>query len=147
MRPGAAEEFEANFESLKEELEALDEEFLNMKADISSNTIIVSHAGYGYWEERYGIHQVGIAGLSPTNEPSIKQMQEVIAMMEENNINYVMFEQNIPTNLAETVREEVGAEALWLHNLENLTTEDKENDEDYFSLMRKNIETLRTALE
>ncbi|MCE7794352.1 zinc ABC transporter substrate-binding protein [Salipaludibacillus sp. CUR1] len=145
-RPDGEEEFTANFEELKAELETLDEEFMEMADNKAKDTIIVSHAGYGYWEDRYSIHQIGIAGISPTNEPSIQQIQEVIAHMEENDINYVMFEQNIPTNIAETVREEADAEDLWLHNLEALTEEDIENGEDYFSLMRQNIEVLETAL-
>lgn len=147
VQPDFAEEFTANFEELKAELEGLDNEFQEMIEEVDKNTIIVSHAGYGYWENRYKISQLGIAGLSPTNEPSIQQIKEVISYMEENEINYVMFEQNIPTNIAETVRDEVGAEDLWLHNLESLTEEDLENGENYFSLMRRNIETLRTALQ
>ncbi|WP_416149578.1 metal ABC transporter solute-binding protein, Zn/Mn family [Salipaludibacillus sp. HK11] len=147
LRPEGEEEFTANFEELKLELEELDEEFQTMADEKVKDTIIVSHAGYGYWENRYDIHQAGIAGLSPTNEPSIQQIQSVISLMEENDLNYVMFEQNIPTNYAETVREEAGAEELWIHNLEALTDEDIENDEDYFSLMRHNIEMLEQALQ
>ncbi|UCZ52604.1 zinc ABC transporter substrate-binding protein [Bacillus shivajii] len=147
LRPEAEEEFTTNFEELKGELEKLDEEFVEFSNEMTKDTIVVSHAGYGYWEDRYGIHQVGIAGISPTNEPSISQIQDIIAQMEENHIEYVMFEQNIPVSIAETVRDEVGAEALWIHNLESLTEEDVEAGEDYFSLMRSNIETLKTALQ
>ncbi|MBU9714701.1 metal ABC transporter solute-binding protein, Zn/Mn family [Evansella tamaricis] len=147
LRPEARDTFEANFEELKGELELLNEEFLAMTEDISKDTIVVSHAGYGYWEERYGIHQIGIAGISPTNEPSIRQIQDVIEFIETKGINHIMFEQNIPTNIAETVRQEVGAEALWIHNLESITEENVAAGDDYFSLMRKNIETLKTALQ
>jgi len=147
IRPDAEEEFTANFEELKADLEKLDDSFQRMADEITKDTIIVSHAGYGYWEDRYGIHQKAISGLSSTNEPSIKQIEEVISFMESNNYNYVMFEQNIPSNVAETVREQVGAEELWLHNLESLTEENIANEDDYFSLMEQNIETLRKALQ
>ncbi|UJW59713.1 zinc ABC transporter substrate-binding protein [Bacillus sp. A116_S68] len=146
INPEAQETFEANFEALKEELEELDEELQSMADNAERGTIVVSHAGYGYWEDRYGIEQIAIAGLSPSNEPSIQQIQNTITLMEDNDINYVMFEQNIPTNIAETVKDEVGAEDVWLHNLEVLTEEDIENNEDYFSLMRRNIEALETGL-
>ncbi|ADU30001.1 metal ABC transporter solute-binding protein, Zn/Mn family [Evansella cellulosilytica] len=147
IRPELTETFEQNFEALKSDLEILDQEFVDLKEEITKDTIVVSHAGYGYWDDRYGIHQIGISGISPTNEPSISQMQDMISFIEEQGINYIMFEQNIPLNTAETVRDEVGAEVLWLHNLEVLLDEDIESEEDYFSLMRKNIETLRTALQ
>ncbi|CAM3804355.1 zinc ABC transporter substrate-binding protein [Alkalicoccus chagannorensis] len=145
-RPEASETFEANFDTLVEELEELDGQFEELADNMDRDHIVVSHAGYGYWEARYGIHQTGIAGLSPTNEPSIQQIEETIEMMEENNINHVMFEQNIPVDVAETVREETGAEELWLHNLEAKTEEDLENEEDYFSLMEGNLEALEEAL-
>ncbi|UTR14513.1 zinc ABC transporter substrate-binding protein [Salipaludibacillus sp. LMS25] len=146
INPEEQETFEANFETLKEELEKLDEELQTMSESADRSMIVVSHAGYGYWEDRYGIEQIAIAGLSPSNEPSIQQIQTTISLMEDHDINYVMFEQNIPTNLAETVKNEVGAEDVWLHNLEALTEEDIENNENYFSLMRRNIEALETVL-
>jgi zinc transport system substrate-binding protein len=146
INPEEQETFEANFETLKKELEELDEELQTMADKAERGTIVVSHAGYGYWEDRYGIEQIAIAGLSPSNEPSIQQIQNTITIMEDNDINYVMFEQNIPTNIANTVKDEVGAEDVWLHNLEVLTEEDIENNEDYFSLMRRNIEALETGL-
>lgn len=147
LMPDAEGEFESNFAILKQQLEALDEKFKVMAAETSRDTMIVSHAGYQYWTDRYGIKQVGIAGISPTNEPSIKQMTEVIEFAKKHEINYIIFEQNIPTNITETVRLQVGAEALLLHNLEAINQDDIDNNEDYFSLMEKNIETLRTALQ
>ncbi|WP_078593132.1 metal ABC transporter solute-binding protein, Zn/Mn family [Evansella clarkii] len=147
LMPEAEEEFTANFKSLKDDLESLDQQFKDMREEVTKDVFVVSHAAYGYWEDRYEIHQVAISGLSPSNEPSIKQIEEVINFVEENEINFIVFEQNIPANIAETVREQVGADALWLHNLESLTNEEIESGEDYFSLMKNNIKTLRIALQ
>lgn len=44
------------------------------------------------------------------------------------------------------VKNEVGAQALTLHNLESLTKNDVKNKEDYFSIMQHNIDTLKKAL-
>lgn len=147
LRPDSADQFEANFEEVKAELEAIDQEFTSMMEEASLNTFIVSHAGYGYWEERYGLEQIGIAGLSPTNEPSQRQLQDIIELAEENGINHIFFEQNMTPNVAETVRNEVNADVLYLHNLEALVDEDVDNRDDYFSLMRRNIEALKVGLQ
>ncbi|MDY7223311.1 metal ABC transporter solute-binding protein, Zn/Mn family [Halalkalibacterium halodurans] len=147
LRPDSADQFEANFEEVKAELEAIDQEFTSMMEEASLNTFIVSHAGYGYWEERYGLEQIGIAGLSPTNEPSQRQLQDIIELAEENGINHIFFEQNMTPNVAETVRNEVNADVLYLHNLEALVDEDVDNGDDYFSLMRRNIEALKEGLQ
>ncbi|MDV2685171.1 zinc ABC transporter substrate-binding protein [Alkalihalophilus lindianensis] len=147
LMPEQEEYFTTNFNQVKEDLEALDNEFQAMADEANKDTFLVSHAGYGYWEERYGLKQVGISGLSPTNEPSQRQLQDIIHFANEYEINYVLFEQNITPKVAQVVQDEVGAEALYLHNLEALVEEDVQNGEDYFSLMTKNIESLRTALQ
>ncbi|AST92964.1 metal ABC transporter solute-binding protein, Zn/Mn family [Sutcliffiella cohnii] len=146
LNPDQTEFFESNFNELKQELEAVHNEFDEMVQTASTNNILVSHAAYGYWEHRYGINQISVTGLSPTDEPSQRQLTEIIKTAQENDIKYVIFDQNITGKIAEMVRTEINAEALTLHNLEALTEEDIENNEDYFSLMRKNIETLRKAL-
>lgn len=147
LMPEQEETFTANFEQLKADLEDIDTEFQAMVDAAEKDTFLVSHAGYGYWEERYGLKQVGITGLSSTNEPSQRQLQDIIEFANEYGVNYVMLEQNISTKVAEMVKDEVGAEPLYLHNLEALVEEDVQNGDDYLSLMRKNIEALGTALQ
>ncbi|ADC49299.1 Mn/Zn ABC transporter (Mn/Zn-binding (lipo)protein) [Alkalihalophilus pseudofirmus OF4] len=147
LMPEQEELFTANFDDVKAELEVINEEFEVMIDDTAKDTFLVSHAGYGYWEDRYGLKQIGIAGMSPSNDPSQRQLKEIIDLADEYGLEYVMYEQNIPAKVAEIVKEEVGAESLYLHNLEALVKEDIENNEDYFSLMRKNIEALAIALQ
>ncbi|MCG1021921.1 metal ABC transporter solute-binding protein, Zn/Mn family [Sutcliffiella horikoshii] len=146
LKPEAKEDFEANFETLKADLEELDAEFKETVDTANTNKILVSHAAYGYWEHRYGLEQISVTGLSPTQEPSQKQLTEIIDTAKENEIQYVIFDQNISGKIAEVVKNEIKAEALVLHNLEALTEEDINNEEDYFSLMRQNLETLKKAL-
>lgn len=146
LLPENKELFQANFLTLKAELEAIDEEFKKMVEEAEKDTFIVSHAGYGYWEHRYGVHQIGVTGLSPTNEPSTKQLEEIVQFAKDYNIQHIALEQNIPTRIAEVVKGEIGAEPIYIHNLESLIQEDIQNGDDYFSLMRRNIEVLRIAL-
>jgi zinc transport system substrate-binding protein len=108
--------------------------------------LLVTHAAYGYWEQRYGLEQIGISGLSPTQEPSQKELTEVIEESKEHNLKYVIFEQNVSSKVAEVIQKEIGAETLQLHNLEAATKEDIQNHEDYFSLMKKNLETIKKAI-
>ncbi|MGD6872866.1 metal ABC transporter solute-binding protein, Zn/Mn family [Sutcliffiella horikoshii] len=146
LKPEAKEDFEANFETLKADLEKLDTEFKDTVDSAKTNKILVSHAAYGYWENRYGLEQISVNGLSPTQEPSQKQLTEIINTAKENEIQYVIFDQNISGKIAEVVQDEIKAEPLVLHNLEAATEKDVENEEDYFSLMRQNLETLKKAL-
>ncbi|WP_394237338.1 metal ABC transporter solute-binding protein, Zn/Mn family [Niallia oryzisoli] len=147
IKPDQKEYFEENYNRLKEELEELDLSFKTMVENSPNNTFIVAHSAYGYWEDAYGLNQIGISGLSPSDEPSQKSLMEIIKIAETSNINYVLFEQNVENRVAEVIKEEIGADTLTLHNLESLNEEDIRNNEDYISIMKKNIETIKQVLK
>ncbi len=146
LMPEQRTTFETNLESIKTELLLIDEEFQAAIDSSNSKEILVSHAAYGYWEQRYGIEQIAVSGLSPSNEPSQKELTELIKLAKEHNIQYVIFEQNVSSKISEVIQNEIGAKPLHLHNLSVLTDEDVQNQDDYFTLMRRNIETLKKAL-
>ncbi|QHA94313.1 adhesin [Bacillus sp. N1-1] len=147
LKPDAKEDFEADFLKVKSDLTELDKEFASLVDSKDHPEMIVSHAAYGYWENRYDIHQIAISGLSPSNEPSQKALEEIIHTAKEKKLDYVLFEQNVTPKVAKSLQSEIGAKALRLHNLSVLTEEDINNKEDYFSLMRRNLETLDQALK
>ncbi|SER02949.1 metal ABC transporter solute-binding protein, Zn/Mn family [Piscibacillus halophilus] len=142
MNPEQEEMYNENFEELKEQLTDLDDQYLDVLSTKENKAIIVSHAAFGYWEERYGINQININGLSSAEEPSQKQLIEIINQSKEHNIDYVLFEQNSSNRLSEVVRKEIEAEPLTIHNLSVLTEEDIDQGEDYISLMEYNLEIL-----
>lgn len=144
--PDKKEQFEENFEALRDDLIKLDRQFIDMASDAPTKTFYVSHAAFGYLADTYGLEQVAIAGLNSQSEPSQKQLATLVEEAKEQNIKYVLFEQNISSKLTDVIRKEIGAEALMLHNLSVLTTEDIKNKEDYMSLMEQNVETLKQAL-
>lgn len=144
--PSDKDVYEQNFKELKVQLEALNTDFKEVTSSAKQKEILVAHSAYGYWEERYGIKQISITGYSPTNEPSQKELKNIIDEVKEHNLKYILFEQNISSKIAETVQKETGTESLTLHNLEAITEQEIESNEDYFSLMRQNLNTLTKAL-
>ncbi|MTH54430.1 adhesin [Bacillus mangrovi] len=144
--PEHKEEYEKNFSSLKAELEKLDQEFKSTLTELPKKEILVSHAAYGYWTERYGIEQISVMGLSSSEEPSQKEIKNIIEEAKTHKIQHIIFEQNVSNKISKVVQNEIGAEPLTISNLESVTDEDMKNKEDYFSLMRENLTTLKTAL-
>ena len=138
--------FENNFAQLKTELEQLDQTFQTTIQHSKTDVILVSHAAYGYWEDRYQLKQIPITGLSPTDEPSQKQLVGIIEKAKKYHLKYILFEQNVSPKVAKVIQQEIGAQTLTLHNLESVTKEEMRNNEDYFSLMKRNLETLKKAL-
>jgi len=128
-------------------LRTLDDQFKQTLENKEMKKIIVSHAAYGYWEDRYGIEQISISGLSSSDEPSQKELAQIVKFAEKEEIQYIIFEQTGSNRLAEIIRENIDAEKLFIHNLEVLTDEDIENGEDYISIMERNLQTLDEALK
>ena len=141
-----AEEYEANYEQLVEELKELDQSFEQMAAAAEQKTFFVSHSAFGYWANAYGLEQVAVAGLNSQDEPSQQELVEIVKQAEELNIDHIAFEQNVSSRLTEVIQNEIGAEAVQLHNLSVLTQDEIDAGETYFSLMQKNLEVMEEIL-
>ena len=138
--------FEKNYTTVAKKLDTLNQQFQDVTKNSKKKEIIVTHAAYTYWELRYGIKQDSIAGVSTTDEPSQKKLKGIIDTVKKDHLSYILFEQNVQSKLAEVVKQETRTEVLYLNNLAVLRETDIKNNEDYFSLMQKNIQTLKTAL-
>lgn len=144
--PEHEEYFTTNFEEVKEQLEQLDQDLEKTISEANHPQIIISHAAYGYWEDRYGLEQISIHGLSSSQEPSQSALVDIVDKANEYNLKYVVFENNISSKVSEIIQSEIGADSAVLRNMETISEEDLDNGEDYFSLMQKNIETLQKVL-
>lgn len=145
--PSQKDAFEKNYEELIAELQQLDADFSEMAQNSPNKTFFVSHSAFGYIANTYDLEQVAVAGLNSQDEPSQKELTKIIDIAKDKNISYILFEQNVSSKLTEVIQQEVGAKSLVLHNLGVLSKEDIKNNETYFTLMNKNLETLRTALQ
>jgi zinc transport system substrate-binding protein len=134
--------FEANAAATVAELEALDAEWKAGTATCESRDLVVSHEAFGYLAARYGFEQVGISGLSPDAEPSPARIAEVADFVKANNVTTIYFETLVDPKVAETVAAETGATTAVLDPLEGLA---EGSSEDYLSVMRSNLETVKAG--
>ena len=144
--PEEKEALDQNLEEVKKQLTRLDEQFKEMSDKATKRTFFVSHAAFGYLARDYNLEQVAVAGLNSQSEPSQKQLAALVELAKEKEIDYIFFEQNVSSKLTEVIQKEIGAEALELHNLGVLTEENIKNEDDYYTLMERNIEALTKAL-
>jgi zinc transport system substrate-binding protein len=140
--PERAADYTARAATLRTELEKLDAEFTTGLKTCQRREIVVSHTAFGYLTERYQLEQIGITGLSPENEPSPQRLAEVIEEAREHKATTIFFETLVSPKVAQTIADQVGAKTAVLDPLEGLSTEGG----DYLSVMRTNLQTLRTAL-
>jgi len=144
--PQNKELFNQNYDKLAAELDDLNNRYEQTISKASHKKIMVTHAAFGYWENRYGLEQISISGLSTTNEPTQKELEKIISIAEHEGIHYILFEQNVQSKLGKVVQKEMGAKALHIHNLAVLSKDNLKNKETYFTLMDANLKTIETAL-
>jgi len=145
LKPEHKEYFLENLSTFTEKMTVLDEKFAATLKDKEHKEILVSHAAYGYWELRYDIEQIPISGLSSSDEPSQKELASIATLAKDKDLSYVIFEQTGSNRIATIIQEYIEADALYIHNLEVLTEDDIDQQEDYYSLMEKNLQTLDQA--
>lgn len=144
--PDNEKAYENNYEELAAEIDELDERFQTLVDESSKNQFIVSHAAYGYWEERYGLEEIAVNGVNAQNEPSTQEINDIIDTAEKNDLNAIMVEENIPSDTTDVLQEEIGAEVYTLNNLESASEEEIADGAGYVSLMNQNIDNLEKAL-
>jgi zinc transport system substrate-binding protein len=127
-------------------LTALDGEYRRGLAHCRRHEIVTSHEAFGYLAERYGLEQVAITGLSPEAEPEPGKLQDVVELVRMRGVTTIYFETLVSPRIADTVARETGAKTAVLNPIEGLTEDEVARGENYFSLMRTNLRTLREGL-
>ncbi len=127
-------------------LERLDREYRSGLSHCERRAIVTSHAAFGYLALRYGLRQVPLEGLTPEAEPSAKAVQRLVGEVRRTHATTVFFETLVSPKLAETVARAAGAHTAVLNPLEGLTKDETAHGEDYFTVMRANLRSLREAL-
>jgi zinc transport system substrate-binding protein len=133
--------------SLRRRLSALDREFREGLADCATRVTITSHAAFGYLAAAYALEQRPIAGLSPASEPDPRRIATLAADARAEGVSTIFTEELVSPEVAETLAAEAGIGTAVLNPLEGLTEEQLEAGDDYMSVMRRNLETLRDGLD
>jgi zinc transport system substrate-binding protein len=144
--PAGKKVYEDNYNAVIEKLNSLDKQYKEITKDPKRRDVIVSHAAFGYLLNRYDLNQVPISGLSPIDEPTQKELENIITFAEQNNVRYILFETLVSGKVAEVVRNQIGAEALYLNPLEGLTEKEIKEGKDYFSVMKENLQSIDKAV-
>jgi zinc transport system substrate-binding protein len=139
--------YEANAAKFKQELTTLHERFQRTLSNCRKKIFITNHAAFGYFAARYGLTQIGIAGLAPDAEPSAAKIRELIRLARQNDIRVIYYESLVSPRVAAAIAREVGARTLVLDPLEGLTDEELAHGKNYLSVMGENLRNLKPGLD
>ncbi|GEL76622.1 metal ABC transporter solute-binding protein, Zn/Mn family [Tenuibacillus multivorans] len=140
LYPEQEGQFQEHFNQFKEKMTDLDEQF---KSNLDQVNLLVAHQSFTYWEQRYPIKQYAIRGISSSEEPSQKELQELFEDIEQLNMNDIVLENNSDDRLALTIANELNLEKYYLSNLSTRTDNQVEENMDYVDIMLENLEVLK----
>jgi zinc transport system substrate-binding protein len=139
---GQASEYRRRAEKLRARLETLDERYRTTLANCRLHTILVTHDAFGYLADRYGLRQVGLAGISPEGEPTAESLLHAEALVRDGEVEAIFYEETEEgRRIAETVGADLGIPALPLATLES-----RPRRGNYLTVMEANLDSLAEGL-
>ncbi|SOE02035.1 metal ABC transporter substrate-binding protein [Blastococcus haudaquaticus] len=139
--PEHAADYAARGERLTRSLQELDREYADTLAPCRGATLVAAHEAFGYLTERYGLRQVGVAGLDPHVEPPPSRLRDAAEAVQETGARTIFFEAAAGSSVAEVLAADLGLATDVLHPIERVTA-----DETYPELMAANLTALRRGL-
>jgi zinc transport system substrate-binding protein len=123
-------------------LQQLDADFRAALGSCAHRELVTAHSAFAYLADRYGLKQVGVAGISPDAEPSPRRLAKVARYARDHDVTTIFFGSAVDPKLADTVAREIGARTAVLDPVEGVA-----HGDDYLSVMRRNARALHDGLE
>jgi len=139
--PEHAADVAAGADRLEESLATIDREYSSGLAACRGATLLAAHEAFGYLTDRYGLRQVGVAGLDPHVEPTPSRLRRVAGEVAASDATTIYFEAAAGSSVAEVLAGDLGLTTDVLHPIERVQA-----DETYPELMRANLAALQRGL-
>ena len=144
--PAHADQYEANAETYLAKLEVLKAEMHAALDDVPHKDIVTFHEACPYFAEEFGLHILGVIEREPGADPTPAELETTIEQVKELPVKVLFAEPQYSPAAAETIARETGAK---LYSLDPVVTGEATPDakDAYLDAMRKNMETLKEALQ
>ena len=139
--PVIKDEIDKNYDNFKVTISEFETNLKLLSQNAKSNVIIVSK-NYFKFLENYGFEVISIEETEDLSNDTIKKAKDAIKNKDN---NYVFVPEDELNNYSNTVKElvDIGAEVKKLNTMTLLTSKQRENKDDYITLMKENIENLK----
>ena len=118
-----------------DELQSYGEQHL---ADLSCRRLVTFHDGFAYFAQAFGLEIAASMEIEAGSEPSARELEEIISLLQDQNIPAVFTEINGTADAAELVSRETGCAVFSLDTAISSV--------NYLSAMTQNIDTIKEAL-
>jgi len=134
------DEIDNAYRDLKVELSELDAEIKLINEQAKNKTIIVASPSLQFLS-KYNFNVIYVG----ENE---KEIKEAISLINNKDVQCIYILENEKENSGfKKIKKETKVETITLNKLDNITDEERDNKENYISLMNKNLELLRKGTQ
>ena len=144
--PKHADAYEKNAAAYIKKLEALKAEMHAELDTVPNKDIVTFHEAFPYFAKEFGLNIISVVEREPGTEPTPAELQETIEQVKKLPVKVLFTEPQYSPSAAETIARETGAK---IYTLDPVVTGEA-NDEAinaYIDTMKKNMKTLKTALQ
>ena len=144
--PKHADAYEKNAAAYIKKLEALKTEMHAELDTVPNKDIVTFHEAFPYFAKEFGLNIISVVEREPGTEPTPAELQETIEQVKKLPVKVLFTEPQYSPSAAETIARETGAK---IYTLDPVVTGEA-NDEAinaYIDTMKKNMKTLKTALQ
>lgn len=151
--PDLADTFQSNADAFMMSLDKIDTEYKAAFGDggtCAKNSVAANHNAYAYIAYRYDIEFVTVHGLDPEGEPSAADIAKVVEKIGNDEITVLFVEEYTDVTAVNSIVDQTksstmpdGVSVLTLYTME---LPPKDSNDDYLSLMQKNLDNLKTGL-
>ena len=110
---------------------------------VEQRTFVTQHTAFSYLAKRFDLNQLGIAGISPDQEPNPRQLSEIQEFVKTYKVKTIFTESNASSKVAETLIKSTGVSLKTLNPLES----DPQNDKSYLDNLEEDIAILAEELK
>lgn len=134
--------YQKNADDFKKRAHVLTEKYQASLKEAKRKTFVTQHTAFSYLAKRFGLEQLGIAGLSPDQEPHSRQLAEIEDFIKKYQVETIFAESNVSSKVAETLKRATGVQVKVLNPLEAAP----ENDKSYLENLEENLKVLTKEL-
>lgn len=137
------ETYQKNAQNFSAKAHDLTKKYQPIFEKASQKTFVTQHTAFSYLAKRFGLNQLGIAGISPDQEPSPRQLSEIQDFVKTYRVKTIFTESNLSSKVADTLVKSTGVSLKTLNPLEA----DPQNDKSYLDNLEENLTILAQELK
>ena len=135
--------YQKNAQSFSAKAHDLTKKYQPIFEKANQKTFVTQHTAFSYLAKRFGLNQLGIAGISPDQEPTPRQLTEIQEFVKTYKVKTIFTESNASSKVADTLVKSTGVGLKTLNPLEA----DPQNDNSYLDNLEEDIAILAEELK